>query len=117
MALEPPGLDPTIAPAAAIGEITHLNIFEGLTKIRENGEVAPLRAQSWTVSPDMKTFTFKLLQGVTFSDGTTFDSADVNYAFETYGGEKSTNEHTAGFANMARIERPEDRKHPPRNTP
>src|SRR3546814_9889343 len=55
MALEPPGLDPTIAPAAAIGEITHLNIFEGLTKIRENGEVAPLLAQSWTVSPDMKT--------------------------------------------------------------
>src|SRR3546814_17130735 len=43
MALEPPGLDPTIAPAAAIGEITHLNIFEGLTKIPENGEVAQTR--------------------------------------------------------------------------
>jgi peptide/nickel transport system substrate-binding protein len=29
MVLEPPGLDPTTAPAAAIGEIVHYNIFEG----------------------------------------------------------------------------------------
>lgn len=107
MPLEPPGLDPTIAPAAAIGEITHLNIFEGLTRIRETGEVAPLLADSWTVSPDMKVFTFKLLKGVTFSDGTTFDSADVKYSFETYGGEKSTNKRKAVFANMASIETPD----------
>lgn len=33
MVLEPPSLDPTTAAAAAIGEITHDNIFEGLTKI------------------------------------------------------------------------------------
>ena len=44
MTLEPPGLDPTIAPAAAIGEVVHYNIFEGLTKIAENGEVQPLLA-------------------------------------------------------------------------
>ena len=28
MILEPPGLDPTIAAAAAIGEVVHYNIFE-----------------------------------------------------------------------------------------
>ena len=33
MILEPTSLDPTMAPAAAIGEIVHYNIFEGLTKI------------------------------------------------------------------------------------
>ncbi|WP_341701871.1 ABC transporter substrate-binding protein [Ferrovibrio sp.] len=107
MALEPPGLDPTIAPAAAIGEITHMNIFEGLTRIRENGDVAPLLADSWTVSPDMKTFTFKLKSGVKFSDGTAFDSADVKYSFETYAGEKSTNKRKAVFANMEKIETPD----------
>jgi len=107
MALEPPGLDPTIAPAAAIGEITHLNIYEGLTRIKENGEVVPLLADSWTVSPDMKTFTFKLKKGVKFNDGTAFDSADVKYAFETYGGEKSTNKRKAVFANMAKIDTPD----------
>lgn len=104
MALEPPGLDPTIAPAAAIGEITHLNIFEGLTRIQENGEVAPLLADSWTVSPDMMTFTFKLKSGVKFTDGTAFDAADVKYAFEKYAGEKSTNKRKAVFANIAAID-------------
>src|SRR5690606_31417031 len=107
MALEPPGLDPTIAPAAAIGEITHYNIFEGLTRIQENGEVAPLLADSWMVSPDMKTFTFKLKSGVKFQDGTAFDSADVKYSFEKYAGEKSTNKRKAVFTNMAKIEAPD----------
>ena len=37
MTLEPtPGLDPTSGAAAAIGEIVHYNIFEGLTKINED---------------------------------------------------------------------------------
>jgi peptide/nickel transport system substrate-binding protein len=37
MVLEPPGLDPTMAPAAAIGEIVHYNVLEGLTKINVDG--------------------------------------------------------------------------------
>ena len=60
MALEPPGLDPTSAPAAAIGEITHYNIFEGLAKINEDFSVTPLLAEKWVFSPDLKTLTFTL---------------------------------------------------------
>ena len=45
MTLEPPGLDPTTGPAAAIGEIVHYNIFEGLTKINEDFSVTPLLAE------------------------------------------------------------------------
>jgi peptide/nickel transport system substrate-binding protein len=37
--LEPTGLDPTIAPAASIGEVVHYNVFEGLTKINVDGTV------------------------------------------------------------------------------
>lgn len=107
MTLEPPGLDPTIAPAAAIGEVVHYNIFEGLTKIAENGEVQPLLADSWTVSPDMKSFTFKLKSGVKFNDGTAFDSADVKFSFEKYAGEKSTNKRKAVFTNIASIATPD----------
>jgi len=107
MTLEPPGLDPTIAPAAAIGEVVHYNIFEGLTKIAENAEVQPLLADSWTVTPDMQTFTFKLKSGVKFNDGTAFDSADVKYSFEKYAGEKSTNKRKAVFTNIASIETPD----------
>ncbi|PJI43531.1 ABC transporter substrate-binding protein [Ferrovibrio sp.] len=107
MTLEPPGLDPTIAPAAAIGEVVHYNIFEGLTKIAENAEVQPLLADSWTVSPDMKVFIFKLKSGVKFNDGTAFDSADVKFSFEKYAGEKSTNKRKAVFTNIASIATPD----------
>ena len=41
MRLEPPGLDPTMGAAAAISQITLYNIFEGLTRIDERGEVGP----------------------------------------------------------------------------
>ena len=42
MILEPAGLDPTIAPASAIGEIVHYNVLEGLTKINMDGSIVPL---------------------------------------------------------------------------
>jgi peptide/nickel transport system substrate-binding protein len=107
MVLEPPGLDPTIAPAAAIGEITHYNLFEGLTRITENGSVQPLLAEDWLVSPDAKTWTFKLRKNVKFHDGTAFDSSDVKFSFERYGAEKSTNKNKSTFANMESITAPD----------
>jgi peptide/nickel transport system substrate-binding protein len=61
MVLEPaPGLDPTMAPAAAIGEVVHLSVLEGLTKINMDGKITPLLAESWTIDPDGKVYTFKL---------------------------------------------------------
>ena len=64
MVLEPPGLDPTMAPAAAIGEIVHYNILEGLTKIEVDGRVTPLLATGWTSDPDGRSYTFMLRKGV-----------------------------------------------------
>src|SRR6478609_10060901 len=82
MTLEPPGLDPTNAAAAAIAEVTLYNIYETLTKIKEDGTVSPLLAESWTASPDLKTYTFKLRKGVKFHNGEPFDSAAVKFSFE-----------------------------------
>lgn len=107
MVLEPPGLDPTTGAAAAIGEITHFNIYEGLTRITENGSVQPLLAEDWLVSPDGKTWTFKLRRNVKFHDGTTFDGNDVKFSFERYGAEKSTNKNKSTFANMQSITVPD----------
>ena len=53
MTLEPPGLDPTTGAAAAIGEIVHYNLFEGLTKINADASVTPLLAASWALSADL----------------------------------------------------------------
>ena len=47
LSLEPDSLDPTSAPAAANAEVVHYNVFEGLTKIEQNGHTSPLLAQSW----------------------------------------------------------------------
>ena len=104
MVLEPPGLDPTTAPAAAIGEITHYNIFEGLAKINEDFSVTPLLAEKWTFSPDLKTLTFTLRKGVKFQDGETFSSKDVKYSFERAAAKDSTNKDKAFFASIESIE-------------
>ena len=103
MRLEPPGLDPTTGAAAAISQITLYNLYEGLTKITPSGGVEPLLAESWTVSDDFKTWTFKLRQGVTFHDGSAFDSGDVKFAFERNQGEDSQNKRKKRFENMASI--------------
>ncbi len=108
MVLEPTSLDPTTAPAAAIGEIVHYNILEGLTKINVDGRVTPLLAEGWSMDPDGKTYTFKLRKGVKFSDGEAFDSSDVKFSFERAKDEKSTNKaKKAVFDNISSVSTPD----------
>ena len=108
MVLEPTGLDPTTAPAAAIGEIVHYNVLEGLTKINADGAVTPLLAESWSMDPDGKSYTFKLRRGVKFHDGEAFDAADVKFSFERAKDDKSTNKaKKAVFDNISRIDTPD----------
>ncbi|MFI5015515.1 MAG: ABC transporter substrate-binding protein [Hyphomicrobiales bacterium] len=107
MTLEPPGLDATAGAAAAIAEITDYNIYEGLTKVNGDGSVTPLLASSWTVSEDVKTYTFKLLSGVKFQDGEPFSSADVKFSFEKAAAADSTNKLRTFFQTVAKIETPD----------
>jgi peptide/nickel transport system substrate-binding protein len=108
MVLEPTGMDPTIAPAAAIGEIVHYNVLEGLTKINADGTVTPLLAESWSMEPDGRSYTFKLKKGLKFHDGEAFDAADVKFSFERAKDDKSTNKaKKAVFDNIRRIDTPD----------
>ncbi len=107
MTLEPPGLDPTAGAAAAIGEVTHYNIFEGLTKIAADGGVAPLLAESWSTSPDQKIYTFKLRAGVTFQNGEPLTAAAVKFTFARDAAAASTNKQKTVFANIAAIDAPD----------
>ncbi|WP_398501494.1 ABC transporter substrate-binding protein, partial [Variovorax sp.] len=101
MALEPPGLDPTAGAAAAIAEVVQYNILETLTKINADGSVTPLLAESWEVSPDLKTYTFKLRRGVKFQNGEPFNAATVKFSFDRAGSDKSTNKDKRTFANLS----------------
>lgn len=98
VALEPPTLDPTAGAAEAIDIVVYQNIFEGLTRIDENGAVQPGLATSWTISPDNLTYTFKLAEGVTFHDGTSFDANDVKFSFDRIAAPDSLNAHKEFYA-------------------
>jgi peptide/nickel transport system substrate-binding protein len=104
MVLEPTSLDPTTAAAAAIGEIVHYNVLEGLTKISVDGAVTPLLADNWYHTPDGKTYTFTLKKGVKFSDGAPFDANAVKFSFDRARAAGSTNKaKKAVFDNISSV--------------
>ena len=57
-------------------------LYEGLVGLDQNMQIVNQLADSWQPSADAKTFTFKLKQGVKFHDGTVFNAAAVQAAFE-----------------------------------
>ncbi|MCR9124656.1 MAG: ABC transporter substrate-binding protein [Rhodobacteraceae bacterium] len=104
---EPTTLDPTADATASIdGMLTH-NVFESLTTVDESGAVLPALATGWTVSDDGLTYTFTLASGVTFHDGTTFDSADVVFSFDRAMADDSVNPSKGIFAPIASVTAPD----------
>ena len=108
MTLEPPGLDPTSGAAAAIAEVTLYNVYETLTKVREDGSVVPLLAESFETAPDLKTYTFKLRKGVTFQNGEPFNAEAVKFSYERAAASTSTNKDKSLFQSVAQITTPGD---------
>lgn len=107
MPLEPPHLDPTAGAAAAIDEVVYANLFEGLTRIDENGAVNPGLAESWTIGQGGLTYTFKLRAGVKFHDGTAMDSADVKFSLDRARAADSTNAQKGLFEAIDSVETPD----------
>ncbi len=62
-------LDPALQPDANSTIVTGM-IYSGLMRFDKNLHIVPDQASSWTISPDNKTYTFKLKSGISFSDGT-----------------------------------------------
>jgi peptide/nickel transport system substrate-binding protein len=77
---DPRGLDPARVDDLESGKVI-VNMYEGLTKYAaDSTAVEPSLAESWVVSDDGLSYTFKLRQGVKFHDGTDFnaDAVKVN---------------------------------------
>jgi peptide/nickel transport system substrate-binding protein len=67
---------------------------------------APGFAESWDVSPDKKTVTFKIIDGAKWSDGEPITSKDVKYSLDVLGGNGLI---FSGYTdNITRIETPDD---------
>lgn len=103
VALEPPALDPTAGAAEAIDVVVYQNIFEGLTRIDQNGAVQPGLATAWTISEDGLTYRFTLAQGVTFHDGTAFEADDVKFTFDRLLADDSVNAQKALYEPIADV--------------
>ena len=78
-------LDPHKATAAGTKEIL-FNIFEGLVKPDENGNLINAVASDYTISEDGLTYTFTLRDGVKFHNGNAVTAEDVKYSLERAAG-------------------------------
>ena len=105
-------LDSTnLDPVTCVGN-TNIWIFnlvvDSLVRVSDDGKtIEPNLAESWTISEDNLTYTFKLVPGVTFSDGTPVTAEDwawsLNRAIET------TDGHWYFAAkNIDKVETPDD---------
>jgi peptide/nickel transport system substrate-binding protein len=72
-------LDPAQNKEGAATQDFMTAIYGQLFELGTGGKIVPDLATSYTISPDSKTITIHLRQGVTFSDGTAFNAAAVVY--------------------------------------
>ena len=76
------GIDPATFYSVE-GDDLILGLYETLLTYKpDTKELEPGLAKSWDVSPDGKTYTFTLQDGVTFHDGTPMDSEAIKSSFE-----------------------------------
>lgn len=60
------------------------NIYQGLVRFHpiEHSKIVPELAESWDMSPDGKTYTFKFYEGVKWHDGKPFTMEHVKYSLD-----------------------------------
>lgn len=75
------GLNPFLRTSSTNIYVRQL-IYEPLLDFDRNGRMIPALAESWTVSPDGKIFTFKVRRGVRFHDGKDLTAEDVKWSVE-----------------------------------
>ena len=78
---DPETIDPALNSAVDGGNMI-LHAFECLLTIDENGQIAPGQAEEWGVSDDGLTWTFKLREGLKWSDGSDLTANDFVYSWK-----------------------------------
>jgi peptide/nickel transport system substrate-binding protein len=104
MQLEPPILDPTASPAAAISECLFGNVYESLVQFGRDGAVLPGLAESWEISTDGMTYVFHLKHEVRFHDGSRFDAAAAKFSLDRSLDAKSLNAQRSRLSAIRAVE-------------
>jgi peptide/nickel transport system substrate-binding protein len=100
---EPPGLDPTTSPAAAVARIVYNNLLEGLVKVDMQGTVVRALAERYSVSTDGTVYTFTLRQGIKFHNGRALTTEDVKFTLERNLDPKTGHPHRAYYDDIQDI--------------
>lgn len=75
------GLNPFLRTTSTNVYVRQL-AYEALLDFDKNGKLVPSLAESWTVSPDGKSYLFKLRKGVKFHDGRELTADDVKWCVD-----------------------------------
>ncbi len=81
MSSQPDGMFPDYA-ATATSAYAQVSVYNGLVTQDLDGKTVGDLAESWTVSDDNLTYTFKLRKNVKWHDGKPFTAADVKFSYE-----------------------------------
>lgn len=98
---KPKGVFSPLAPASGPDQYVMSMVFMPLMQLGPDLQLEPRAAKSMEVSPDAKTFTFKLRDDLKWTDGTPFTAKDVVMTY-TLGVNPKTG--TAGAGSFATIE-------------
>jgi peptide/nickel transport system substrate-binding protein len=105
---EPQNLDNTAGAGQGINEAFNGNVYEALFQLTDAGEVVPNLADSYEMSEDGLTYTFKLKPGVKFHSGDPLTAADVKYSIERVTAEDSKSSRKKSLSTISSIETPDD---------
>ncbi|HWI47378.1 MAG TPA: ABC transporter substrate-binding protein [Rummeliibacillus sp.] len=105
---DPDFLDPHKATASISFQML-LNMFEGLMAPETDGSLKPAIAESYELSKDGLTYTFKIRDGVKFHNGETVKVDDIKYSFERLMGKNGEKPLSSNFKNVDSISAPDDK--------
>ncbi len=103
---EPSGLIYMVAGESAAAAISG-NIFNKLLKYDKNLDLEGELAQSWIISPDQKTITFKLKPNLKWADGKTLTSEDVLFTWKLVTDENTRSPYASDYQLVKKAEAPD----------
>lgn len=100
-------LDPYSSLLGSGDGMSYQALYNALVEVTIDGEVVPELASEWTISEDELTYTFTLVDGVTFHDDTPLDAAAVQWNIERYMAEGSTHTNADRLRVIESIDAPD----------
>jgi peptide/nickel transport system substrate-binding protein len=96
-------LDPHMAVGAGTKEIL-FNIFEGLVKPDEKGNLQPAVASDYQISGDGLTYSFTLREGIQFQNGNPVTVEDIKYSIDRCADTSNGGPLVSAFSNIEKVE-------------